>query len=434
MVRLPRVLGVPLMLLAGAAVLTLAAPASGQAVVQSVTVQVSIEGPAPHPVIRDRLVAVVESVTDRLLRGRALDQLVPLGPRLGETIADVVDRVATGYAVVAAMVQLGPASMVSVQLRPVGPLLEDVQIVTDLRTIHPQVRALVETLLQQRARPEIQALYLNLPPAAVEWAEPILEARAQDTVETVLTGFTGVVRARPLGGAAEVDITVLPRDTRIVRNIGVRFRSSSVPTMLLDQHGPAVVSMAEPVRGLPVAFAQAHREALEQLITGELAGYAPVRQYGIIIKVGLDVAETTYVTVVADSVLYRARVEAQLNIGTHAPGPSVIGHVGRVVAPRTEAFFELRLVPTPLSLEWQLGAQMEVLPAATVGASYAVVAQESTVWTVVQVGRDTAVRGEWNLRTQAFEGALSYRINEFLSGQVVGTSQGEWWLRLISNL
>jgi hypothetical protein len=56
------------------------------------------------------------------------------------------------------------------------------------------------------------------------------------------------------------------------------------------------------------------------------------------------------------------------------------------------------------------------------------------LWTSVQVGFDTGVRGSWALRAQTFEGAVTYRFNEFLSGELVGTSQGDWWLRLVSNL
>jgi len=253
-------------------------------------------------------------------------------------------------------------------------------------------------------------------------------------VEAGLAGFTAAVRARVRGDGARVEVGLRPRDTRVVRNIGVRFRSSSIPTMLLDQHGPAVASMADPLRGLPVVFAQAHQQALTRLISADLAAYPPARQYRIIATPVLDVGETTYVIVVADSLVYRGRVEAQLNIGTRAPGPAVVGHLGRRVTPGTEAFLELRLVPNTLSLEWLLGAEVAVSPTVALGASFAVVAQEPTVWTAVRLGLDTGLRGAWNLRTQAFEGALTYRVNEFLSGELIGTSQGEWWLRLTSNL
>lgn len=414
--------------------LALSGPASGQATVQQIELQVSIDGPTPHAVIRDRLRAAVHVVIERLLTGRPLDQLIALQPRLGETIASVVDRVATGYAVTSASVQLGVISHVVVHLQPVGPLIRDVEIVAELRAIHPRLHALVAGVVQQVIGPEIRALYAGLPQAAMAWADPILEAQAREAVERALAGFTATVRARVRGESAQTEVVVLPKDTRVIRNIGVRFRSSSIPTMLLDQHGPAVASMAEPLRGLPVAFAQAHHAAIELLIKEDLAAYPPARQYRIIAAPALDVGETTYVTVVADSVLYRGRVEAQLNIGPQAPGAAVIGHLGRLAAPNTEAFLELRLVPTPLSFDWSVGAQMAASPSTTIGAAYALVARETTAWIAVRAGLDAGVRTSWNLSTQSFEGAVTYRFNEFLSGELIATSRGNWWLRLVSNL
>jgi len=411
-----------------------ARPVLGQAVVQRVDLQVTIEDPQPHPVIRERLVATVQSVADRLLAGRPLEQLAPLEPRLGDPLAAVVDRVATGYTVASVAIQLGAIATVTVHLRPAGTIIREVEVAPDLQAVHPRLHPLVGRLLQDRAVPEIRALYTALPAAAMEWAAPLLEARAREAVEAGLAGFTAAVRARVRGDGARVEVGLRPRDTRVVRNIGVRFRSSSIPTMLLDQHGPAVASMADPLRGLPVVFAQAHQQALTRLISADLAAYPPARQYRIIATPVLDVGETTYVIVVADSLVYRGRVEAQLNIGTRAPGPAVVGHLGRRVTPGTEAFLELRLVPNTLSLEWLLGAEVAVSPTVALGASFAVVAQEPTVWTAVRLGLDTGLRGAWNLRTQAFEGALTYRVNEFLSGELIGTSQGEWWLRLTSNL
>lgn len=416
-----------------AVVVAVTLPARGQVVVQRVEVLLAIEEVAPHRIVQERLQATVESVAERLLLGRPLDQVLPLGPRLGETIGSVVDRVATGYTVVSAAAQLAAVSTVVIRMRPVGAVIRQVAVRPELRNVSEKVRPLVLSLLQPGAVEEIRTLYLGLPVAAMEWAGPLLEARVRAVIEEALAGFTAGVQVRA-DPAAQVDVVVTARDSRIVRNIGVRLRSTSIPTMLLDQHAPQIASMAEPVRGLPVTFAQAHRRALERLLNEELAAYPPAQQYRVVATAGLDVAETTYVNVVADSVLYRGRVEAQLNIGAQAPGPAVVAHLGRLVDPRAEVFAELHLVPNTLSMEWKVGGVFAASPAATVGFNYALVARTITVWTTVGLGRDVAVRGAWNVTQQSFEGALTYRINEVLSGELIGTSNGEVWLRLVSNL
>jgi hypothetical protein len=413
-----------------------AGPALAQAVVRQVDVRVAFDGPAPHPLVRERLEATVRSVADRLFLGRPVDQLSPIAASLTRTIADVVGGVATGYVLDPVTLDPGPLTVVDVRLRPVGAVIRQVAVQSDLRVLHPQVRSLAAAALEERAAPAIRALYLALPAAALPWAGPLLAPRATAAVEEALPGFTAGVRAHPPedGGQAAVDVEVRPRDDRLIRNIGVRFRSSSVPTMLLDQHGPAVVSMAGFLRDLPVAFAQAHAATLAGFVREELRRYAPAVRYAVTTEVGLEVGETTYITVVAESRLYRGRVEARLNVGLRAPAPAVSGHLGRLVAPQLEAFAEVHLVPNTLSLDWHVGGIAVLSPAVTLGAAYALAAAETRVWSEVRVGFDTGLRGTWILPAQAFEGALTYRINAYLSGEIVGTSRGEWWLRLISNL
>ena len=415
------------MLLAGAG------PARGQAAVQRVTVELTFDGATPHPIIRERLEATVASVAERLLLGRPLEQVTALLPRPEETIAGVVERVTAGYAVADAAVRPGIVTTVAVRLRPLGAVVRDVAVILDLRAVHPRVQPLLTTLVQTGAAAEVRALVTALPVASLEWAGPLLELRVRDVVEAALPGFTATARIHP-GESAQLDLPIVPKDSRVIRNIGVRFRSTSIPIVLLDQHGPQVASMAEPLRGLPVAFAEAFRRALERLLNEELAAYPPADEYNIVATSRLEVAETTYLTVSAESLVYRARVEARLNIGPSAPGPEVVAHLGRLIAPPLEPFVEIRLVPTPLSLTADLGIRYEVSPVSSLGATYAPSTQETMLWTTVQVSPDLGLRGEWALPTQIFEGTLTYRINEFLAWELIGTSRGDVWLRLTSNL
>lgn len=408
-------------------------PVSAQATVQRVDVQVVLDGPAPHQIIQDRLQATVQSVVDRLLLGRAVEQLTPQDPRIGETIGSVVDRVAIGYAVAAVAVQVGTVSTVTVRLRPVGIVIQAVTAGFDLRAFHPNVHPLLAARLQTAIPTEVRALLTGLPIGALEWAWPVIDPRLRSAVETALPGFTAAVQVRP-GGTAHVDMVILARDSRLVRNIGVRFRSTSVPTVFLDPHVPQVISMAEPLRGLPVVFAATHRRELERLLTDELNAYPPAQQYRVVATAVLEVGETTYVTVLADSLQYRVRVEAHLNVGTQAPPAAVQAHFGRVVAPRTEVFLETRFVPNTLSWQLDLGTLYELSPTTTVGVNYTFGVNTVTVWSSAQLGRDIGARGAWNVTTQTFEGGLTYRVNEVLSGELIATSRGEVWIRLVSNL
>ncbi len=419
--------------------LGLALPALGQAVVQRVEVRLTFEDIVPHPVVQERLEATLQSAAERLLFGRPTDQLLPAQARLGEALSEVVDRIATGYRVAAITVEVGVTSTVTARVRPVGTVIREVEVTTDQRAIHAVLHPLITGLLQRRAIPDVQALYIGTPALAMGWAGPVIEARVRTTIEEALVGYTATFHgvsinlARP-DTTTLVELVIAPRDSRVIRNLSVRFRSTSVPILLLDQHAPQVASMAEPLRGVPVVFAQAHRVELERVLDDQLAAYPPATQYHIVASASLEVGETTYITVVADSLLYRGHAEAQLNIGPRAPGPAIVIHFGRLVVARAEAFVETRVIPNTLGLDWSVGGQLDVLPTAVLGVSYTIGAGTVTALTRIQLGRDVGFRGDWNLTNQSFEGGLTYRFNEFLAGELVGTSQGDFWLRLISNL
>src|SRR5713101_9356991 len=119
----------------------------------------------------------------------------------------------------------------------------------------------------------VQSLLVGLPVAALDWAGPLVAQHVREMVETALPGFTASYRLRP-AERSTLDLTIVPKDSRVVRNIGVRFRSESIPLVLLDQHGPQVASMADPLRGLPVAFVDAQRRSLERFLNEEIAVYA----------------------------------------------------------------------------------------------------------------------------------------------------------------
>jgi hypothetical protein len=413
--------------------LVFASPAASQATVQRVDVSVTIEDDTPPLVIVEQLHSTAQTVADRLFLGRAIDTLQSVQPPLEKVLGDVIGRVATGYAVSSVTIAIGVNSTVTVRLKSQGKVIRAAEVSVDLQAIHPKLRSLFAALMQRGIIEEVRALYVGVPVLAWDWAGPILELRVRSAVASVLRGYTASVRVTP-DTTAHIDLGIAIEDSRTIRNLSVRFRSASIPILLLDQHAPEVASMAEPLLGIPVAFAQAHQRDLEQLLEAELAAFPPVQEYGIVASVGLDVAETTYMTVVADSLTWRGRVEAQLNIGSRAPGPAILIHLGRVVVPPTEAFVEVRLIPNTLGVEWDFGAQLAVAPTTFVGLSYAVAARTMTAFTRFQVSRDVGLRGALNLTDQSFEGGINYRANDFLSGELIATSRGEVWLRLISNL
>ena len=411
----------------------LATPAAAAGVtVQAVEVRLVVEGAGPPPVVRARLQETVETVAQRLLVGRPADQLRPGLPQVQTTLTAVVDRVISGYSVVESRVEVGTTSaVVAVRLRPDPPLVHTVEVVPRA-DVDPAVAPLLTRPLEQDVTPAVRTMFLGLPVEALEWAAPLIAEDVGRAVEHLLPGFGAVLRVRP-AALARVEMELRVRDARVVRDIGVRFRSGSIPLILLEPHAPAVISMAGPMRGLPVVFAERQREALERLVAERLRTYGPVIEYHIIAQPVLSVGETTYVTVVADSLRYLGRVEAAVNVGANAPGPELRVHLGRLVG-RLEAFAEVGLVPTTLSTRYDLGLQYRLTDALDVGASYRLNTAAVQGFAFYRFTPDLSLRVAYEVPAQRIEAGVRYRFNEFLSSEVVGTSGGDYWLRLISNL
>ncbi|MGH2452611.1 MAG: hypothetical protein ACRDF5_02460 [bacterium] len=407
------------------------AAAAAAAIVQSVEVRLAVEGAGPSGVVRARLQETVETVAQRLLLGRAVDQLRPTQGQWQGTLATVVDRVVTGYTVVETRLEVGAATVVALRLRPDPPVIQSVEVLP--RTVvHAAVAPLVLTPVERQVTPAVRAMLLGLPVEAVDWAGPLIAEEARRASEALLPGFAAAVQVRA-GAAARVEIDLAAREGRVVRDIGVRFRSSSVPTLLLEVHGPAVTSLAEPVRGLPVAFAEAHRQDLARLLEARLRAYPPVGEYQMVVRVLLSVAETAYVTVLADSLSWLGRVEAAVNLGSRAPAPELRLHLGRLFD-RFELFGEAAIPPNTFAGRYDLGVRYRVSDAIDVGTNVTLNAVAVTGWVTYRFSPDLSLRAAYEIHQRGFEGSVRYRFHEFLSGELVGTSGGEFWLRLISNL
>ncbi len=399
--------------------------------VQRVEVSLTVEDGAPHALIVRRLAESIGTAAERLLIGRDSEVVARQEAALSGVLREVVDRVISGYRVTALGFQAGATTTVVVRVQPRPPILGDVPIATAFEGIHQDARPLVAETLQP-VMPEIRRLMFGLPVEALEWAGPIVERRITELVEGAATGFTGVGRIET-APAARLVMTIASRDARVVRDIGVRFRSSSIPFVLLEPHAPQVVSMAELLRGLPVVFVAAHRARFEAIIATRLAAYPPVREYGIVARPVLQVAEVALITVLADSTLYRGRIEARLNIGTQAPPPDIRAQLGRAFG-GVEPFVELSLFPSTLAFRWALGLRIDVSPEVAVGIKAHMTGEDQETFLTYRLSPDLTMRGAYFVQSGTVEGTLTYRLNEFLSWEGVATSRGVVWLRVVSNL
>ncbi len=408
-----------------------AVPTRAAEPVRRVEIRISFEGGEPHPLVVRRVAETIAAAGERLLVGREIELVARQETALAGVLRDVVNRVVWGYTVAAIRFSAGAVTAVSVALQPRHPVLGELPVTFAYQGIHPEARPLVAAVLEPSI-PQMRGLLVRLPLDALEWALPVVESRARELVEAAAPGFTAAARLSgdPPGALA---VSVTAKDPLVIRDIGVRFRSSSVPLLLLDGHTPQAISMAEPLRGLPVAFAAAHRAKLEAMIAERLKAYPPAIEYGIVARPTLRVAEQTNLTLLAESTLYRARLEARLNFGADAPPADVRAQVGRAFG-SLEPFVEMTLVPSSLAWRWALGVRLELGTHLSVGVLSRLSGEGAEPFIVYRLSPDLTLRGAYSPQSGEIEGAVTYRMNEFLSWEAVGTSRGYVWLRMVSNL
>ncbi len=399
--------------------------------VQRVEVRLTVEGGDPHPLIVQRLVETVGTAAERLLVGRDSELVGRQEAALAGVLREVVDRVVRGYRVTSLSFQPAATTIVQVAVQARPPVLGEVPVTVTLQGVHPDAQPLVRGVLEP-ALPELSRLSARLPTDALEWAGPIIERRVTEVVEATLVGFTATGRVE-ITPTPRIMAVVTARDSRTVRDLGIRFRSSSIPYVLLSPHIPQVTSMAELLRGLPVTFATAQRERLQALIGERLAAYQPVKDYSVVARPVLQVAEVTYVTMLADSTLYRGRLDARLNFGTAAPVPDVRGQLGRAFG-SLEPFVEFRLIPSNLAVRTLAGLRFDLGESTTLGFRMRLDGEETEGFVLQRLSPDLQLKGAYFLRADTIEITFAYRFTDFLSWEAVVTSRGLLYVSIVSNL
>jgi len=399
--------------------------------VQRVEIRLTVEGGEPHPLIVRRLGETIGTAAERLLVGRDSEVVGRQEAALAGVLREVVDRVVRGYRVTTLSFQPAATTVVLVTVQARPPILGEVPVAVTLQGVHPDAQPLVRGVLEP-ALPELSRLSARLPVEALEWAGPIIERRVTEVVEATLVGFTATGRVEA-GPTPRIVAVVAARDSRTVRDLGIRFRSSSIPYVLLTPHIPQVTSMAELLRGLPVAFATAQRERLQVLIGERLAAYQPVKDYSVVARPMLQVAEVTYVTVLADSTLYRGRLDARLNFGTEAPVPDVRGQLGRAFG-SLEPFVEFRVVPSNLALRALAGLRFDLGESTTLGFRTRLDGEDTEAFVLQRLSPDLQLKGAYFVRADTIEVTFTYRFTDFLSWEAVATTRGVLYVSIVSNL
>lgn len=406
-----------------------AAAAGGQAAVTGVTVGV-VASVATPPRVLQRMSESVRTIGEHLLLGRSSLEVAQRRDHYERLVRDVFDRVLVGYTVSRVEIEAGPVARIRLHIAPWGETVQEVSIQVDYSGIAAEAVPLVREDMGKLEQ-EIQAALTGLPVDAVDWAAGVARELIREILRRQLPEFHFSLDVEA-GRRTRVRLSLFPTG-RLVREVNVILRSTTIPNLLLVHALPAVQAQARSMRGLPVDFVERRRTLFTENIRKTTLADPLIRQFKLKVAPAVRPGEDTDVTVSVDAESYRIRAEVMLNVGKDKENIYGQAHFGRLIGKNDEAFMELKIFPGDVSWHFMPGWGHRFGYDSWAGLRYCLQDREVIAWVSQGLGGRWSLRAERLTRLNRNEVALRYRLHDFLSAEVVVTN-GSSWLRLVGHL
>lgn len=398
--------------------------------IENVSVQVVDVNGGTSQILLDKMSGSMQVVADQLFLDKDADKVAAAGEDYKRLLTEIGDRVFTGYELSDVYLQPGVHTDIVLYARPWNRIISQPTVDLQFSGVEPQTAE----LLQQRIpllTGQLEQAISGASEDAGDWAGGVLRKMARQQVEEQLPEFKAAVDVVQDKQGTVVQVVVYPVG-QLVSNIKYELRSEAIPNILLMELKYKYLSECDRLRGLPVAYVQAHKAELEQMLTDKLLAEQAVQNFRLQPSVRLTPGANLGVNIMINSDDYKLWFEGYGDVGRDSDNLSGKAHIGKFISPRDEAFGEAEVILD--DVEWRFGAGY---------ARY----WGKSVWSYMRrmpIG-DNDYRLEynlspkWRLRAEHFSGddrnefGVRYRIHEFLSAEYVYGGD-EFYLRIIGNL
>lgn len=403
--------------------------------ITSVEAAVTAADAVPAPVAA-RMESSIDAIAEQLLLGKSAAMSTDEAARNAAIIQEVFDKVLVGYTVTGVTVEPGETAAVRVTLAPWNDRVEHVSVTVAVDGMAPEVESLVRQDLAGVEQVFDRAL-LGLPIAAADWTNGVLKREVNAYLDAHLPEFRADFDVTA-DTDASVTLTVYPR-LPVVRTVDLSMRSDTMPNMMLLTHRELMKDQVNLLVGVPVAFTERHRAAFEQLFADAIDVRPDFRALRMKTHVTITTGERAAVMARSDSDRYRVRATGWVDVGrsegaTHDNEDDLVGQLHAGV--RFDAVDELytRLEVTPQDVDWrfQLGWQRDLGWGTATGLRYDFKDDRPIYDFGWRIARDWSARYEYRPADSRGEGALRYRLHDFLSLEYAVDSEDSW-LRVIGN-
>ncbi|MDO4921728.1 MAG: hypothetical protein Q4E64_07875 [Phascolarctobacterium sp.] len=398
--------------------------------IENVSVQVVDVNGGTSQILLDKMSGSMQVVADQLFLDKDADKVAAAGEDYKRLLTEIGDRVFTGYELSGVRLQPGAQTDIVLYARPWNRIISQPLVDLQFSGVEPQTAELLQQRIPSLKR-ELEQAISGASEDAGDWAGGVLRKMARQQVEERLPEFKAAVDVVQDKQSTVVQVVIYPVG-QLVSNIKYELRSEAIPNILLMELKYKYLAECDKLRGLPVAYVQAHKEELEQILMDKLLAEQAVQNFRLQPSVRLTPGANLGVNIMINSDDYKLWFEGYGDVGRDKDNLSGKAHIGKFISPQDEAFGEAEVILD--DVQWRFGAGY---------ARY----WGKSVWSYMRrmpVG-DNDYRLEynlspkWRLRAEHFSGddrnefGVRYRIHEFLSAEYVYGGD-EFYLRIIGNL
>ena len=388
------------------------------------------------PLVAERMNRSVAAIAGQLLEGKEITEVCAQQENYENLIHEVFDKVLVGYTVSRVHLETGETTVVQVELLPWSETIQTVQVEILVEGMPPRIEKMVRADLTGVEHVFEDAL-TGLPVAAADWTNGVLKQHLNAYLAVHLPEFRGDFDLVPEPGA-KIRLTVYPR-LPVVRTVDLSMRSDTMLNSALVTHRELMQDQVNDIVGVPVGFVERHKEELAAQFAQGLDSRHDFRLLKMHTRVEIDPAERSRVMSRSDTTRYKIRLNGWLDLGRSKGRRDDTDsnmlfrlHAGQMLSPRDEAFAQLDFCPADMEWDYRLGYRRILRGGRFLGLRYDL-RRDRVIYDAMQkLGSRWFLRYEYRMADHMGEGALRYRLHDFLSLEYVLDNEQNW-LRLIGN-
>ena len=405
--------------------------AEAKGTVEEIAASVTAVSPIPA-LVRQRMETTVSAIGAQLLTGRRISEVEAERAQQEAIIHEVFDKVLVGYSVESVVLTPGETSRIEIRLVPWADVIRAVHVDVTVEGMPPLVEEMARRDLADVGRVFGEGMQ-GLPVAASDWTNGVLKRSLQQYLDEHLPEFRADFDVVP-GDETRVVLTVYPR-LPVVRTIDLSMRSDSIPNFTLLAHRQEMQDNVNMLIGVPVAFVQRHEAEFCEFFASSLDAAPSFRAMDLHTAVTMRPGRDMSVMSRSDTKKYLIRLEGWVDISHKDANDRDLVfrfHAGKRFSPRDEFFVQTDIMPQNVRWTWELGYARHLADMTRLIVRYDMREKKFILGGEQELGRRWMLRYEYRWTDQMGEGAIRYRLHDFLSLEYV-VDKKDNWLRVIGN-